>query len=66
MVRVAPGTTERCDRNLRAWGLEPAWVQILALFLTGCVTMTGDLVALGLCFLVCKMKIVKCLPHRLL
>lgn len=43
---------------LRAQPLEPAWIQILPLFLTGCVTMVGDLASPGLSFLISKMKII--------
>ena len=68
---VIPGlgcTAERCGRDCRperkgdaverAQAPKPGWVQTLPLFLTSCVTMAGDLAALGLSFLICKMRII--------
>lgn len=37
---------------------KPAWVQILPLFLTSCVPIAGDFTALGLNFLIDKMRTV--------
>lgn len=37
---------------------KPAWVQILPLFLTSCVPIAGDFTALGLNFLIYKMRTV--------